>query len=47
MGTLREFYKFKEPYNVKINFLSFCGVISAVKHLVVTFKEKVSQESVN
>ena len=34
------FSEFKERYNVKINFLSFCGVISAVKHLVVTFTEK-------
>ena len=31
----------------KINFLSFCGAISAVKHLVITFEEKVSHESVN
>ena len=31
----------------KINFLSFCGAISAVKHLVITFEENVSHESVN
>ena len=32
------FSEFKERYNIKINFLSFCGVISAVKHLCITFK---------
>ena len=33
------FSEFKERYNIKINFLSFCGVISAVKHLVITFNK--------
>ena len=41
------FSEFKERYNIKINFLSFCGVISAVKHLVITFNKNASQESIN
>ena len=41
------FSEFKERYNIKINFLSFCGVISAVKHLVITFIKNASQESIN
>ena len=41
------FSEFKERYNIKINFLSFCGVISAVKHLVITFNNNASQESIN
>ena len=41
------FSEFKERYNIKINFLPFCGVISAVKHLVITFNKNASQESIN
>ena len=41
------FSEFKERYNIKINFLSFCGVISAVKYLVITFNKNASQESIN
>ena len=41
------FSEFKERYNIKVNFLSFCGVISAVKYLVVTFNKNASQESIN
>ena len=41
------FSEFKERYNIKTNFLYFCGVISAVKHLVITFNKNVSQESIN
>ena len=33
------FSEFKERYNIKTNFLSFCGVISAIKHLVITFRK--------
>ena len=40
------FSEFKERYNIKINFLSFCGVI-AVKYLVITFNKNASQESIN
>ena len=41
------FSEFKERFHIKINFLSFYGVISAVKHLVITFKNNASQESIN
>ena len=41
------FSEFKERYNIKINFLSFCGVISAVNYLVITFNKNASQESIN
>ena len=41
------FYEFKERYNIKVSFLSFYGVISGVKHLVITFNRKASQESIN
>ena len=41
------FSEFKERYNVKTNFLSFCGVISAIKHLVITFKKNASHENTN
>ena len=41
------FSEFKERYNIKTNFLHFCGVISAVKHLVITFNKNASQESIN
>ena len=41
------FSELKERYNIEINFLSFCGVISAVKHLVITFNKNASQESIN
>lgn len=41
------FFGFKERYNIKVCFLSFYGVISAVKHLVITFNRKASQESIN
>ena len=41
----RSFSEFKERYNIKTNFLSFCGVISAIKHLVMTFNQNVSQEN--
>ena len=36
-----------ERYNIKTNFLYFCGVISAAKHLVITFNKNASQESIN
>jgi len=39
------FSEFKERYNIKANFLSFSGVISAVKDLVITFKENASHEN--
>ena len=41
------FSEFKERYNIKINFLSFCGVISAVKHLVTTSNKNASQENID
>ena len=41
------FSEFKERYNIKINFLSFCVVISAIKHLGITFNKTASQESIN
>ena len=41
------FSEFKERYNIKTNFLSFCGVISAIKHLVKTFKKNASYENTN
>ena len=41
------FSEFRERYNIKTNFLSFCGVVSAVKHLVITFNENASQENTN
>ena len=41
------FSEFKERYNIKINVLSFCGVISAGKHSVITFDKNASQESIN
>ena len=41
------FSEFKERYNIKTNFLSFCGVISAIKHLVITFTKNASRENTN
>ena len=41
------FSEFKERYSIKINFLYFCRVISAVKHLVITFNKNASQENIN
>lgn len=41
------FSEFKERYNIKTNFLSFCGVISAIKHLVIIFKKNASHENTN
>ena len=41
------FFEFNERYNMKVCFLSFYGVISAVIHLVITFNRKASQESIN
>ena len=33
------FFEFKERYNIKTNFPSFCGVISAIKPYVTTFND--------
>ena len=41
------FSEFKERYNIKTNFLSFCGVISAIKQLVIIFKKNASHENTN
>ena len=41
------FSEFKERHNIKTNFLSFCGVISAIKHLVIIFKKNASHENTN
>ena len=41
------FSVFKERYNIKTSLLSFCGVISAIKHFVININENDSQENTN
>jgi len=41
------FSELKERYNNKTNFLSFCGDVSAIKHLIITVKKNASHENTN
>ena len=38
------FSELKERYNNKTNFLSFCGDISAIEHLITTVKKNASRK---